>query len=271
MYKKAQNIANAINSYYAAAVIVYGVVIYVVNYIYSHNYNHLHFLIWIPIIIAPFIGGWSGYLLKSYLDQRNQRYGFKTISDSTTYEIAADNKYILHSTLKLQAASNYVMMYPFTYKWSGKGTEGIPKVTGKGQTLLALQRRKNGKINYVPYEISSTQGAWHTWFIAINPPIHKGDKITIEYSQELLDKKGSAQPNLWHVVNTPIDKLELKVQFPPHMTPTDYTSSYTKPSDQRRPYIVASGARYDVANRQIIWTIQKPKLGYYYSIDWKKS
>ncbi|HEX6258661.1 MAG TPA: hypothetical protein VFZ48_04230, partial [Candidatus Saccharimonadales bacterium] len=200
------------------------------------------------------------------------RHGFSIVSDNMSYEISPNNRSVLRFATKIKAGDNHLMVYPIGYQWTGSGEESVPKVTGKHQQLLTLTQKQRGRhtLKPVPYEATavSTDGDWHYWFIALNPPVHKGDVIEIKYSQEFHDKKGQARPYLYYFVRTPMKQLELNVKFPTSMRPKLVSSSFIKPSEPSRPYPKA-GVVYDPHKQWATWVIEKPKKGYCYRIHWQ--
>lgn len=262
-FKKIHKWIEAINTYYAFAVLVYPVILFVAN--------QIQLFIWIFAITTPLLAGWSGYLLKIYLDRRRLRHGFEIIADSMTYEIGQNHHYTLRYNTTAKARTTHLMTYPVGYQWSGSGEEAVPKLAGSGQELLGIvQKRKSYHLRPVPYQSSgtSTEGDWHYWFIAFNPPVHTGDEIQIKYSQEFYDKQGTAQPYLYYFVRTAMKRLELHVRFPQNANEKIVTSSYIKPSDPHRPYAMP-GVVYDADRQWASWIIEKPKIGYCYRIHWQ--
>jgi len=258
--RKLQKWVEAINTYYGFALLVYAAILYIA----SHN----RFFMWVLVVTTPLLTGWTGYLLKSFIEQRNQRHGFSVLSSSMSYEIGNNHKYALRYSIKVKASTNHVMVYPIGYQWTGMGEEAMPKVTGRGQQLLAIVDSYDSKDKAAPYKATSTEGEWHYWFIALNPPIHKGETIDIKYSQEFHDKKGFARPELYYFVRTPMKSLELKVKFSVNALPATVTGTYTKLSDPSRPY-QKTGVHYDPDTQWATWVIEQPKRGYCYRIYWE--
>lgn len=262
--KKVNKWLDIINNYYAFALLISGAIAFV----YRNNY-----LLLVLGCTVPPLAVWTGYLLRGYFDRRSQRRGFYVIADSISYEIGKKNTYTLHYKTKVKAAWNHLMVYPIGYQWTGSGEEGIPKVTGKGQQLLTAYQPvgKRGKaVKVRPYESTalSTEGDWHYWFIALNPPLHRNQVIEIKYSQDFVDKTGAARPYLYHFVRTPIEKLELSIHFNDGKLPKKVTGSYIKPSDSGRPYN-KKGVIYDRDKQWATWVIHNPKKGYCYRIHWE--
>jgi hypothetical protein len=262
IFKKIQNVLDRIDSYYALALTLYAAALYVLG--------NTYLFFWIFVAATPVLTGWGGYLLKSYVEQQSQRYGFKVVSNIMSYEINPNHKYVLRYTTKVQSQANHLMVYPICYQWTGSGEEGVPKVTGKGQQLLTLAKRGRGALSAKPYEASavSTEDDWHYWFIALNPPVHKGGHVEIKYSQEFHDKKGVAKPYLYYFVRTRMKRLELNVRFPANSKIKTITGSYIKPSDSNRPY-PTPGVVYNEDDQWANWVIDKPKKGYCYRINWQ--
>ncbi len=262
--KKLQKLIEAINAYYAFALLVYAAVLYLAN--------NSYLFFWIFILSTPILTGWTGYLIKSYLQQRNQRYGFKMLSDVISYEIKSNNRYILRCSTKIRADASHLIVYPVGYKWTGDGEETPPIITGKGQQLLGLVERytsKNDVAKITSYkETVSAEGDWHYWFVALTPPVYKGDIVDIEYSQEFYDKRNVAVPRLSHFVRTPMKRLELNVKFQANDLPKSVTCSFIKPSDPRRAH-PSNGVNYDPQKQWATWVIENPKRGYCYRIQWQ--
>lgn len=264
MLKKLQKYIAAINTYYAFAVLLYTAALYAA----SHSYPFA----WLIITITPLLAGWTGYLLKGYFDQKQLRHGFRIVADKMTYEIGRQGKSLLHFHTTLQAATNHLMVYPISYQWTGEGDEAIPEVTGPGQRLLALVRRHghdSDEVKVAPYDFtSSIQGDWHYWFVALNPPLHRGDITELQYTQAFHDKKGVAKPILYYFVKVPMKRLELSVKFPKEALPQTVKGSIIKASDPRRPRPVA-GVQYDPEKQWATWVIKNPKTGACYRIEWQ--
>lgn len=255
--KKVNQWIDTINNYYAFALLVYTAALFVAGY------TNLFFAVFITA--TPVIAGWSGYLLKGYIDKRNLLHGFRVESNIITYEVNQSHRYILHYDMKLKAGRDHRMMYPITYQWSGSGEESIPKLKSKHMRLM------------VPYQTSRKSPAtglslgsdsnWKYWFIALDPPAHKDDSVSIDYSQDFYDKKGKALPQLYYVVRVPMKRLVLNVSFAKGLEPRRVACSYTKPSRFDRQY-ESTGVEYDRTRRWATWTINNPKVGYHYKISW---
>lgn len=258
--KKLQKFIEAINTYYAFALLLYAGVLYAAS--------NSTFFFWVVLCATPLIAAWSGYLLRAFIEQRIQRHGFRIVSDSMSYEIGQHHDYTLHYSTHLLAAADHLMMYPICYQWSGSGTEGIPQLANEGQQLLAPLRIGHHRTGPFEPMAVSTEGNWHYWFVAFNPPVHKGSEVEIKYSQDFQDKRGTAKPYIYYFVRTSMKKLELSVKFPSDFHPTNVTSSFIKAGDPNRPYR-KPGVIYDADKQWAIWTINKPKRGYYYRIDWQ--
>lgn len=253
---------DTINTYYAFALLLYALILFIAR----HSNIFLAFL----LVTLPPLTGWTGYLFRSFVDRRNLRHGFAMVSDSMTYEIHKNHKYVLRYSTKLKAAGDHLMTYPVGYQWTGAGKQGVPKVFSKQQQILrVVHHGKNGVEKIVPYKLAdSTDGDWQYSFIAFNPPMHKGQVVHVDYAQEFYDKQHRAKPILYYFVRIPMKRLELHVKFPASRAPKTVTGSLIKPSDPRRPYI-KKGIRYNKNQRWASWTISKPKLGYCYRITWQ--
>lgn len=257
---KLKELADAINSYYALALLIYPALLFVTS--------NTKLFVAVALVASPIMAGWGGYLLRSFVARNNRWYGFRVVSDVMTYEIDQHHKYSLRYATTVKADTNHLMVYPVGYQWTGKGTEDVPTVTTKGQQLLSIV--KNNKVTPLPYKESSVslEGDWHYWFIALNPPMHKGQVTTLRYKQNFHDKEQAAKPFLFYYVRTKMEKLELNVIFPASALPKKVVGTYTKLSDMSRPYTDASVV-YDVDERKASWTILKPKKGYCYRLDWQ--
>jgi len=262
--KKVHKLVEAVNDYYAFSLLAYAAVLYVAS--------HHHAFFWILGFLTPFLAGWTGYLLKSYLDNRSQQHGVRMLSDVMTYEIKDKHSYTLRYATKIKAMTSPVMIYPKAYQWTGQGKEYPPKVTGKGQQLLSPieHSKKDVAIKISPYESTNltTEGDWHYWFIALNPPLYKGDTTVIKYSQEFFDKKGQAKPYLYYFVRRSMERLELNVKFPSNDLPTKVGSSFIKPSDPHHQQRM-EGVKFDPEKQWATLVIHKPKRGYCYIIHWQ--
>ncbi len=260
--KKLQKFIEAINTYYAFALLLYALLLYAAG-------NSRVFL-WILCGGVPLLMAWGGYLLRSVVEQRTQRHGFTVMSDSMIYEIGPKHNYTLRYTTRLRAATDHLMVYPIGYQWSGSGVEGIPLLAHDGQQLLTVYRHDRRSTETLPYEAMtvSTEGNWHYWFIAFNPPVHRGNDVEIKYSQSFQDKAGTAKPYLYYFVRTSMKTLELSVKFPTGSHPIDVRSSYVKATDPNRPYN-KPGVVYDKDKQWATWIIHRPKRGYSYRIDWQ--
>jgi hypothetical protein len=264
IWKKLQKFIDVINSYYGFALLLYAGALYISG--------HNRIFLFIAIAAAPLLAGWSGYLLNGYFQRRNQHYGFGMKSDRMTLEIINKTHYILRFTTQVKAEADHLFTYPISYKWSGKGEEGIPKVSGKNQQLLGVINSRNEfseSAHVSPYkEVVSSEGEWHYWMVGINPVAYRGDEVTLEYEQSFNDKERVAKPYLGYFVRVPMKKLELNVKFPKGLMPTEVTGSYVKPSDPRH-VLVMDKITYDKEKQWASLIIHKPKRGYYYRIDWR--
>lgn len=254
----------AVNTAYAFTALVAGALFFVVR--------HSQFAPWIGAALILLLAGWGGYLLREYLARRSVRYGFRLRDVTMTYEINSGNRYKLRYLTKIQAATSHLMMYPIAYQWTGEGTTSPPKVTGQGQRLLAPVKGRVGKNDVAkvsPYIIKRTStGSWHYWFIALDPPVHQGEEVVLNYAQEFHDVRGEAEPYLYYFVPTSMKRLELNVKFPSNALPKKVVSEYIKPSDPSRPYAKA-GVEYNPDKQWATWIIKNPKKGYCYRIHWQ--
>lgn len=264
--QKIQKWVEAINTYYAFAVIVYPLILFATQ--------HSQVFLWIFAITTPLLAAWSGFLFKSFLERRHERHGFRTISDEMTYEIEGRHHATLRFHTTLKAATDYLMVYPIGYQWTGDGEEAVPKVTGKNQALLAHvapHNKKLGALKMIPYETDSVSAdaGWHYWFIALNPPVYKGDIVEIKYEQEFQDKKKRAKPYIGYFVRTPLKQLRLNVRFPEKMPTQIVSAVFFKPSDPNHP-IILQGIDYDPDKQWATLVIEKPKKGCY-RIQWQEA
>lgn len=263
--KKIERFVETVNSYYAFALLLYTGALFVAA--------NTDLFVWLFVIATPLVAGWGGYLVHAFFEQRRQRHGFRIIEDKMVYELTAPQRATLKYTTKIQAETNHLMVYPIGYQWSGSGEEGTPKLLNKNQQLLTLADTSTaslGKTKSKPYIAStvSTDGEWHYWFVALNPPVHKNDQVEVKYTQDFYDKKNSAKPYLYYFVRTKLQRLELQVAFPTSSAPKAITGSYIKPSQPSRPY-PTPGLVYDQDQQRVTWIIEKPKKGYCYRIHWQ--
>jgi hypothetical protein len=258
--KKFRELIDAVNSYYGFALIVYAAVLYVAS--------HSHLFFWVFIIVTPLLTGWTGYLLKSFLNRRNQRQGFNILSEAMTYEVGNNHKYTLRYSIRIKAGADHLMVYPIGYQWTGSGQEAIPKIVGSGQQLLGVTKQpsdKNDTAEIVPYVLTgSGEEDWHYWFVALNPPVYKGEVVEIKYSQDFYDEKGTAKPYLYYIVRVPLKRLELNVKFSSHALPKIVTGSYTRPSDARHSH-ATTDMHYDSEKQWATWVVEQPKNWFEYS------
>jgi hypothetical protein len=263
-WKKVQKLVEAINTYYAFAVLMYVAAIYVA----SHN----HLFWWILLAVTPLLAGWTGYLLKGYFEDRNLKHGFKVISNVMSYEILGDHHYRLHYKMKIKAEANRMMVYPIGYQWSGETEGSLPVLSDPGQHLVGVVDKHDpltGTFKVSSYKESvSSEGDWNYWFVSFDHALYKGETIDINYTQDFYDKKRIAKPWLYYMVNTSTDKLELSVKFPADSLPKKVTSSFSKLSDRRKSY-ASKGVNYDPEKQWATWVINHPKFGHVYRIDWQ--
>lgn len=262
LIRKIRKWVDTINTYYAFALLLYGLILFIAR----HSNIFLAFL----LVTLPPIAAWTGYLLRSYIDRRNQRHGFIMVSDIMSYEIRKNHKYVLRYSTKLKAAGDHLMTYPVGYQWTGAGKQGAPRVQAKNQHIMkVVHMGKNGIEKIAPYKLAnSTDGDWQYSFVAFNPPVYKDEVVKIDYTQEFYDKQHRAKPILYYFVRTPIKRLELCVKFPASGLPQRVIGSFIKPSDPRRPYR-KQGVRFNKTQRWASWVINRPKSGYCYRITWQ--
>jgi hypothetical protein len=263
-WSKLHKLVEAVNTYYAFAVLIYVAVLYVSG-------NSQIFL-WVLFALTPVLAGWTGYLLRSYLSLRNQKHGFRLLSQAMTYEILPNHKYLLKFAISLQSEANRMMVFPVGYQWSGGGHGSIPRILTPGQQLIGVVKDYDTHTNTAHVtahtENVSSEDDWSYWFVGFNRAMYKGEKTEIKYVQEFVDKQHIAKPCLYYMVNSPMDKLVLNVNFNDGELPQNVTCSYFKLSDRRRSY-PSQGMEYDPDKQWATWTIDKPKYGYCYRIDWK--
>lgn len=260
---KLHKFVEIINTYYAFAVLMYVVALYVSS--------HSQLFWWIIASVTPILAAWSGFLFKSYLDGRNQKHGFKLLSQVMSYEIDDNNLYTLRYTTSLEALANRLMIYPVGYQWSGESEGSIPRILSANHKLVGVINKydhdsKTAKVRSYSENVP-TEEEWDYWFVGFEKALYRGDKALVKYEQEFLDKKRKAKPCLYYVVNTPMEKLELNVKFAKSKMPSRVECSYFKLSD-RRKIVKSDGVIFDPEKQWAVWSIEKPKLGYCYRIDW---
>jgi hypothetical protein len=262
-WKRFSKFVDAINSYYSFALVVYAAILYVSG--------HNHVFLFIALGVTPLLAGWGGYILRGYLQNRNQRFGFKLVSDKLTYEIRPNNSYRLSYRTKLKGCTDHLLVYPVIHKWTGKGMESTPQVAGQGQYLLSMIDKTalaKHELKLEPYiSNESADGDWQMWFVAFNPAIQKGDTVEVDYSQEFFDKKKSAKPMLYYVARIPMKRLELNVKFTDGSMPKKVRATVIKPTDTNLPHEM-SGVIFDPDKQLITWVIHNPKRGYCYRLNW---
>jgi hypothetical protein len=262
-FKRVNKAIEAINTYYAFAVLLYVAALYVAS--------HSQLFWWVLLALTPLFAGWTGFLFKSYLARRNQRYGFRVLSDKLTYELKGNHRSALRYATEVRAEVDHLFTYPIGYQWTGKGEEHIPEVLGEGQQLLGTIRLdgKHEKLRAGPYrEVIPSEGEWHFWLVGLRSPLFKGEKSEIKYVQEFTDSRLTAKPCLYYFVRSSMESLQLNVKFPENALPKQVTCSYTKLSDTRRKY-AAKGVVYEPEKQWASWTIRRPKRNYCYRIEWQ--
>lgn len=263
-WKRLQSIIDTFNSYYSFALVLYAAILYVS----SHN----HLFLFIALGLLPVLAAWGGYLIRGYLTLRNQRYGFKIISDKMTYEIVNKTRFKLAFNTKIQAEIDHVFIYPFGHRWSGKGEESTPKLIGSGLQLLGVVQgasEYDDKAIVGPYiERLTSEEDWRYWMAALEKPLYKGETADIRYAQSFVDEASSARQYINYFVRTPMKRLELNVKFPNGSIPKTVKLSYYKRNDMRHAY-EADGLVFDPDRQWVTWVINKPKKGYCYNISWK--
>lgn len=263
-WSKLNKLVEAVNTYYAFAVMMYVAVLYV-------SKNSQIFL-WILFALTPVIAGWTGYLLKSYLESRNEKHGFRLLSNTMTYEVLGADKYRYTLHAVIQAEANRMMVYPVGLQWSGEGIAHMPRLSDPDQYLIGTitkYDREKKLARVAPYkEVVSSESDWNYWFIGLQRALYKGETAEITYSQEFHDLKKKAKPYIYHMVNTSVKQLELSVRFPAEALPVKVTGSYFSLKDRRRIYTSAD-VQYSPDKQWASWVVKKPKFGYCYRIDWR--
>jgi len=258
---KIKEFTDAINSYYGFALVTYPLLLFIVA--------HTKLFLVIAFIASLVMAGWGGFLLHGFWYRSRFRHGFRVISDAITYEIGKNKHYTLRHDTSIQSGVDHVMVYPIGgYQWSGTGTEGIPELGSQDQQLLSLV--KNSTASPAPYIVSkvSTEGDWHYWFIAFDPPVNKGDLVRLHYALDFYDKQSTARPIFYYFVRTDMKKLVLNVKFSPKNLPKKVTCDFIKPSDPSKPF-TNTGVLYEREKAWASWTIVNPKRGYCYRIHWQ--
>jgi hypothetical protein len=256
------SLVNTVNAYYSFALIIY------VAFIYATRHNH--FFIWIIIAATLSMAAWGGYTIHSLMQQRIQRYGFRTIKDSMTYDVSKPSRHILRYSTEIKAEADHLFVYPIAHQWTGSGAEEMPTVSEPGQQVLAqvntIDKAEGPKVG--PYRLTMASGGeWQYWFVAFNPPMQKGDTALVKYSQAFNNADHTAKPCLYYYVSRSMARLELTVKFPPNEKTKAITAHFFKPSDNRRPFTIKD-AHYDPDNHTANWVIDHPKKGYCYQINW---
>ena len=262
--KKFQKVIDTFNSYYSFALVLYAFVLYAAA--------HSQVFLFVAIALTPILTAWGGYLIHSYLFDRNLKHGFKVISHAMNYEIVGNNRYKLNIKTDLKAQASRLMTYPIGYQWSGSGDGSLPKLADPQQKLVGVVKHSevNGEsARIIPYrETVSSEGDWNYWFVGFDHALYPGDKVSVNYSQDFEDKKKIAKPFIFCLVNTPMKRLELSVKFPSDALPKSVSSSYSKLADRRHAHN-CPGVQFDPEKQWATWIIEKPKFSYSYRIDWR--
>lgn len=247
----------------------------------KHHFKY-QVALWILRIIAIVLIGWTGYLLKSLKGRLNPLYyGFRLNSISVTCAISnTKKKYTGSHSFEITALEDDRVVFPTNwFRWLGKGKEDGPKVTGKGRHLLALvgTRKRDGSVKPMPYVRSEKDspdgGKWHRYFIALNPPVQKGERININYSQVF---NGKMSPFVGVDIISNMGKLTLKAEFPTKFEPESITFERTKPKTilnslkltSNKPHKEDIKRRPYYQNHCVELEIKNPKRGYQYRIVW---
>lgn len=262
--KRLHKAIEAINTYYAFAVLLYVAALYIAS--------HSQYFLWLLIIITPLIAGWTGYIVRTYLDKRNHKFGFRLLALSMSYEIIDQKHYKLRFSIKIKAASNRMMVYPVGYKWTGTGKASIPMLKNASQKILGVVSDPdaiNGIAKVGPYEeMVSSEGDWCYWLVGLEKPLYKGEIAEIHYTQDFYDAKRTAKPYMNFMVNSTMQKLELNVKYPESMMPQKVSGSVFNLNDRRHAHPSAD-VTFDPDKKWATWTIEKPKLGRSYRINWQ--
>lgn len=268
---RSSRIADSVGRWFTVYTVTFIVYAYLTKHYKLIGKHHL--FIFILVAAAIVFVGWTGYLLKGAIDRRLLYHGFRRLSINLSYRIEPDknghSKYILEFVDKVRATSDHLMVYPVRHKWSGKGQELTPIVSGAGQQLVTVIN-KQGKIGPYIEKRNSRDGQWCYYFIAFNPPVHRSKKsFDVNYLQEFHDDKGSPEPYLSYTV-LHYGLRELKLQVKVLSKPKSVSTCHYKPHEPEKPSGVKDGMHlYDAKDNWISWTIKYPRKGYEYSISWE--
>jgi len=235
---------------------------------------------------APLIAAWAVYRridtrLETLACDDGVYHGFRRLSRTISYEIKSDTASSLHYVDVAQATETGLIVYPM-YHWTAENesacsmpaaksveidpeTEEERTSTRKDQHVLGVI--KDGKVE--PYrEQNERDKSWRCYFVALNPPVKKGDRLKIIYNQNFRCRKGKKfDKHLGFYAERKLETLTLRAK--PLGAPSSITISDFGPLDRIRPTTKCDAWEcYDQTTGWITWSVCNPENGHEYRINW---
>src|SRR6266498_1682211 len=212
------------------------------------------------VVVSLLFAGWTSFKLRAVVDRDRLYYGFRRLEKTIIYEAdQRGSKYTLQYIDKVKAIVDQRMLYPVRYKWSGDGTEGVPRLKDKSQQLVAIVGKSGKPQPYITSKQHSPGNEWHYYFVALSPPAHKNsDVITIDYTQDFRTNDKQPEPLVNCLVIGALQKLTLEARLP--AKPTTVSIYFFKPFSHKAEGMQDGTNLLDPANDHVIrWTVTHPK------------
>ncbi len=181
--------------------------------------------------------------------------GYKYVRTDCLYVIHEDD--LKHHTftveIEIEAIKSGVSILEDTYRWTGQGQEGEPKVVSPGHTLMGKIIKQNG---------------WRYFYIHLGQELKTGGRTVVKTVQELYDSTNEFEPFLSKVVSLPIDHMILHVILPKNLSPINIFFREWSTEGPASRVIREFTGKMNTHSREIRWEIQSPVFGHRYSIDW---
>ncbi len=146
------------------------------------------------VVVSLLFAGWTSFKLRAVVDRDRLYYGFRRLEKTIIYEAdQRGSKYTLQYIDKVKAIVDQRMLYPVRYKWSGDGTEGVPRLKDKSQQLVAIVGKSGKPQPYITSKQHSPGNEWHYYFVALSPLPAKPTTVSIYFFKPFSHKAEGMQ------------------------------------------------------------------------------
>jgi hypothetical protein len=179
--------------------------------------------------------------------------GYMFESVSVYYDARRPTKHVMQNRVTISATRPDVTHLENQVLWSGRGITEI-EITSEGHHIMGPPRRAGGY--------------WYTYFIFLGRRLAKGESETVSWVIWCrTNDPASVEPFLARQIRSKTRDLTLRVSLPSEASLVRAVCQESRQIDGR--VTLSRAPVIDEERRELLWRIERPKVGRTYAIRWQ--